>query len=120
MNSHELFKMINQCVEEMDFITARKYMEDNLEVVKAHKHHLQRNSQDLLEFVLNSDGRGLTQTEIKVIQAINDYAIHFNIRSFKLMVKDHAGLVSREDTLTYLNQDARALLESMHIIPSSE
>ncbi|WP_025783958.1 hypothetical protein [Sporosarcina sp. D27] len=120
MNSHELFKMINQCVDELDFITARKYMEDNVDLVKTHKHHLQRNAQDLFEFVLNSDGRRLTQSEVKVIHAINDYAAHFNIRSFKLMVKDHAGLVSREDTLTYLNQDARALLESMHIITSTE
>lgn len=120
MNTHELFKLINQCVDELDFITARKYMEDNRDEVKAHKHHLQRNAQELFEFVLNSDGKRLTQSEIKVIHAINDYAVHFNIRSFKSIVKEHAVLVSREETLTYLNQDARALLESMHIIPSSD
>ncbi|WP_432353122.1 hypothetical protein [Sporosarcina sp. A2] len=120
MNSHDLFRIINQCVNELDYITARRYMEDNMEIIQENRHHLRRNAKELFEFVVNSDERRLTPSEIKVIQAINDYANHFNVRSFKLVVKENAVLMSREDTLTHLNSDARALLESMHIVIPKE
>ncbi|GKV70324.1 hypothetical protein NCCP2716_28220 [Sporosarcina sp. NCCP-2716] len=120
MNPNELVRAVNACVEELDFVTARKYMEDNLDILKTHKHRLQRNAQELLEFVMHSDSKRLTQQEVKIIHALNDHASHFNIRSFKLLVKDHVSLMNREETQTYLNADAKALLSSMQGTHSQE
>ncbi len=113
MNPNDLVRAVNACVDELDFVTARKYIEDNLEILKTHKHRLQPNALELLDFVTHSDGKRLTQREIKIIQAVNDHASHFNIRSFKMLVKDHVVLMHRDETLTYLNADAKALLSSM-------
>ena len=113
MNLHEVVKMINTCVDELDFVTARKYMEDNIDMLNGHRRRLDWNAQELLDFVMTSERDTLTQHEFKIIHAINDYASQFNIRSFKSLVKDHVALVSRPDTFTYLNEDSRALLSGM-------
>ena len=116
MSAYEVCKKVNQCVDDLDFVAARKMMEDHFDMLVENKHRLQRNAKDLFEFVEHSDGKLLTQEEIQLLHAMNRYATSFDIRAFKLMVKEHAGLVSREDTQTYLNEDAKALLESMHVL----
>ena len=116
MNTQELFRAINKCVDELDFVSARKYMEQNIELLKKSKHRLHRNAQELFEFVLNKGDDTLTPTDLNAIHVINSYATNFNIHGLKLIVKDKAALVSRKETLSYLNEDAKALLESMHIV----
>ncbi|WP_153731510.1 hypothetical protein [Sporosarcina obsidiansis] len=116
MNAQELIKVINTCVDELDFISARKYMEENKELLKRSKHRLNRNAQDLLEFVVTKSENQLDPKEIHAIHAINNYASNFDIRALKLIVKDKAALISRKDTLTYLNEDAKAILESMRVV----
>ncbi|WML44351.1 hypothetical protein [Neobacillus sp. PS3-40] len=37
MNFQDLINMINQSVEELDFVTARKYIEQNLDLIKERK-----------------------------------------------------------------------------------
>ena len=122
MNSHELFDVVNKCVDELDFVSARKVMEENRDVLKRSKHRLHQNAQDLFAFVMNrdADNEVLSQKEVNVIQAINKYASSFDIRAFKLMVKDKAALICKKDTLTYLNADAKALLECMHVVCVTE
>ncbi len=116
LNAQELIKVINTCVDELDFISARKYMEENKELLKRSKHRLNRNAQDLLEFVVTKSENQLDPKEIHAIHAINNYASNFDIRALKLIVKDKAALISRKDTLTYLNEDAKAILESMRVV----
>lgn len=113
MNSQELFSMINRCVDEMDYIYARRLMEDNVEVIMESKHRLKGNARELFEFVVSTDGEMITQSDIQVIHVLNTHAAHFDVRSFKWTLKENAVLMSKKDTLTYLNEDAKALLESM-------
>lgn len=116
MNAQELFKAINQCVDELDFISARKYMEQNQTLLQRAHHRLNRNAQELLQFVTDKGGDTLTQKEINTLHALNHYASNFDIRAFKLIVKDQAALISKKASLAYLNQDAKALLESMNAV----
>ncbi|WP_153722880.1 hypothetical protein [Sporosarcina cascadiensis] len=116
MNAQELFKAINQCVDELDFISARKYMEQNKTLLQRGKHRLNRNAQELFQFVTDRGGEQLSQKDINMLHAINRYASNFDIRAFKLIVKDQAPLISRKDSLMYLNDDAKTLLESMNAV----
>ena len=116
VDSRELFKVINKCIDDLDFISARRYMEENIDLLKGNKHRLHRNAQDLLEFVLNENTDPLSQSEINIIHTINDYATNFDIGAIKLIVKDRAALINRRDAFSYLNTDAKALLESMHVL----
>lgn len=113
MNSNELFKLINRCVDEMDFISARRVMEENVEIIMESKHRLQQNARELFEFVVSTDGELLTQKDIQIIHVLNNHAVHFDVRSFKRTMKENAVLISKKDTITYLNEDAKALLESI-------
>ncbi len=116
MNAQELFRTINKFVEELDFVSARKYMEQNIELLKGSKHRLHKNALELFEFVMNKGDDTLTPNDLNAIHVINSYATSFNIRGLKLIVKDKAALVNRKDALSYLNEDAKALLESMNIV----
>ena len=118
MSERELFTTINKCVNELDFVSARKYMEENIELLNRYKHRLQHNAQELFEFVANRDlnSEMLNRKELNIINAINEYAANFNIRGFKLLVKERGALLSKKDTLTYLSEDAKALLESMNAL----
>lgn len=115
MNTEELFRTINKCIDELDFVSARMFMENNIEVVQHRKHRLHTNAQELFEFVMKRDENEslLNPKEIAIIQSINQYASTFDIRAFKLLARDQGPLLSRVDALSYLNSDAKALLSSM-------
>ncbi len=95
-------------------------MEENKELLKGNKHRLHSSAQDLLAFVLNENTDPLSQSEINIIYTINDYATNFDIRALKLIVKDRVALINRRDAFSYLNRDAKALLESMHVLTLRE
>ncbi|REB05520.1 hypothetical protein DVB69_14705 [Sporosarcina sp. BI001-red] len=118
MSEKELFMTINACVDELDFVSARKYMEENIEFLNGHKHRLHHNAQELFDFVSDRDRRSemLNRKEMNIIQAINKYATDFNIRGFKLLIKEGGALLSKKETLDYLNEDAKALLGSMNAL----
>ena len=119
MNRQELLRIINKCIDDFDFVSARKYMEENMELLKENKHHLKRNARELFNFLINNTVVPLNRREMNVIYSINSYASSFNIRSLKILIKDNADLFLREDTVSYLNEDARTILESMQVINKS-
>ena len=122
MNLQELATKINACVEDVDLVAARKYMEENKELLKDNKSLLKRNARELFDFLLNyseSNSKSLSREEVAATNAINLYATRFDIRGLKIAVKNHSELLLREDITPYLNKDARILLESMGAIQKS-
>lgn len=119
MNLQELATKINACVEEVDLVAARKYMEENKELLKDNKSLLKRNARELFDFLINSsetNSKPLSREEVAATNAINLYATRFDIRGLKIAVKNHSELLLREDITPYLNKDARILLEGMGAI----
>jgi len=122
MNLQELATKINACVEDVDLVAARKYMEENKELLKDNKSLLKRNARELFDFLLNSsksNSKPLSREEVAATNAINLYATRFDIRGLKIAVKNHSELLLREDITPYLNKDARILLEGMGAIQKS-
>ena len=122
MNLQELATKINACVEDVDLVAARKYMEENKELLKDNKSLLKRNARELFDFLLNSsetNSKPLSKEEVAATNAINLYATRFDIRGLKIAVKNHSELLLREDIKPYLNKDARILLEGMGAIQKS-
>ncbi|MCM3744090.1 hypothetical protein M3193_08030 [Sporosarcina luteola] len=116
LNQQELFRSINKCIDDFDFVSARRYMEENMELLKENKHHLRRNARELFNFLVNNTADPITRQEMNIIYSINNYASNFNIRGLKIMVKNNIDLVLREKTMPYLNEDAKTILESMQVI----
>lgn len=116
MTENELFRTINQCVEDLDFISARKYMEENVEFIKQHSNHLNRNARGLFDFVVNESENMLDRREMQMIYSINQYATSFDVRGLKLLIKDQAALLSKKEAVALMNEDAKALLEGMRAI----
>lgn len=122
MNLHELATKINACVEDVDLVAARKYMDENKELLKENKSLLKRNARELFDFLMNSsetNSKPLSRDEVAATNAINLYATRFDIRGLKIAAKNHSELLLREDVTPYLNKDARILLEGMGAIQKS-
>lgn len=119
MNLHELVQKINKSVEELDLVSARKYMEENKVVLLANKNLLKRNARELFDFLISSTESGivpLTRDELSATNAINMYATRFDLRGLKVAIKNHSELLLRADVIPYLNTDAKILLEGMGAI----
>jgi hypothetical protein len=119
MQLDELISKINQSVEELDFVTTRVYIEENVQVLNENKNLLKKNARDLLEFIskrLDSGKEPFKRQELAVFNVINNYSLKFDIRGLKMCVKDNMKLLLREDAVYYLNNDAKILLEGMGVI----
>ncbi|MCH1626463.1 hypothetical protein [Fredinandcohnia quinoae] len=119
MKIEDVIAQINKSVEELDFISARKYIEENLEILNEKKIHLKNNARELLDFLTERTEKGyqpMGRRELATINAINTYATKFDVRGLKMLVKDHAQLLLRDDVISYLNTDARIILEGMGAI----
>lgn len=122
MEIQELVNKINQSVENLDLVSARRYIEKNIEQLKENKHYLRRNARELLNFLLDksdTEANPLNRTELNAIFTINTYATRFDVRGLRLSVKNNADLLMREDVKHYLNSDAKILLEGMCAIQVS-
>ncbi|WP_409300074.1 hypothetical protein [Peribacillus sp. SCS-155] len=113
---NDIIGRINESIEELDLVTARKYMEDNLSILNENKRLLNKNARELLDFLSNRTEKPLTRQELASINAINSYASKFDLRGIKLFIKDNAQLFLREDVIHYLNSDAKIILEGMGAI----
>lgn len=115
----EIISKINEAVEQLDFTTARKYIEDNLEIVNQERAFLKSNAREILKFIIekiNSGEKPLSKTEINEIKVINTYASRLDIRGLKLNLKGKEKLLLKDETLNYLNADAKIILEGMGAI----
>lgn len=122
MHVLDLIARINNCVEELDFAQARMYMEENIEILNENRSRLKSNARELLEFLtkrLEAGQQPLTRKDMAVINAVNSYASKFDLRSLKVIIKDHTLLFIRNDIQAYLNTDARIILEGMGAIPKA-
>jgi len=119
MKIQELIQEINKYVEELDFVTARKLIEGNIEVLNSHKLTLNSNARELLKIIteqLESGKDPISRKDMASLIAINSYAANFDMASIKLIVKNNAKLLLRHDVIDYLNKDAKAILEGMGVI----
>ncbi|MBB4825776.1 hypothetical protein HNO89_003012 [Sporosarcina luteola] len=118
MDFRELIQLINDATEKLDLVSARKYIEDNLELLKENKHLLRGNSRALLDLLAENDVqvKPLNRIEMNIIQAINIYASKFDLRGLRISAKNNTDLLLRPDVKYYLNEDAKFLLEGMKAI----
>lgn len=119
MKPEELINQINKFVEQLDFVTARKLIEDNLEILKKYRVSLKSNARELLKIIVERSEAGnnpISRQEMATLLAINSYASKFDVRSLKIIVKDKASLLLRKDVVEYLNNDAKVILEGMGAI----
>lgn len=120
MHLKELILKVNKSADELDFITTRKYIEQNISMLNEHKRYLQSNARELLDFLTdNYDGNlePLTRKDMASLNAINTYASKFDLRSLKFVVKESSKLLLRKDAVQYLNSDARVILQGMGAMP---
>lgn len=119
MKVEDLIKEINKYVEQLDFVSARKLIEGNIEVLNSHKFSLNSNARELLKIIteqLESGKDSISKKDMASLIAINTYAANFDMTSIKLFVKNNAKLLLRHDVIDYLNKDAKAILEGMGVI----
>lgn len=119
MKVDELIQEVNKNVEQLDFVTTRRLIEENIEILSKHKVHLKSNARELLKLLtdrLDAGYEPISRQDMATVIALNSYANQFDIRSLKLIVKDKAKLLLRRDVVEYLNKDARVLLEGMGVI----
>ncbi len=118
-DNKELIFLVNKAVDELDFVSARKYIEENIEFVDSNRARLKSNAREILLFLKNKLDTGekpLTKPELATINAINIYASKFDLRGLKLSIIGKEQLFLKKETLSFLNADAKALLEGMGTI----
>lgn len=119
MNLNDLFHKINESAAELDFVTARTYIEENIEILENNRQHLKNNARDLFDFIksqLNGGINPLGRKELSIINTVNTYATKFDVRGMKFLIKENASLFIRTDIIPYLNADAKILLSGMGAI----
>ncbi|QUG40534.1 hypothetical protein KD050_14675 [Psychrobacillus sp. INOP01] len=123
MDYRDLLKQINNSMEKLDLISARKYIEQNLELVGNYRHLLRSNGRALFDFLRNEKDSGrepLDRREMTILYSINRYASSFDIRGLKLLVNNYPDLLMRQEIQAYLNDDALTLLESLNVIQKNQ
>lgn len=106
-------------MDDLDLVSARKYMEENLDLLNKNKLHLRSNARELLKFIVdNADAETepLNRRDMITIYSINTFASKFDIRGLRFTIKNNMDLLMREDVKHYLNADAKALLKGMSAI----
>lgn len=122
MNINEIINKLNQSIEELDLVSARQYIEQNIEALNANKSLLKNNARVLLDFFTKITETGvqpLNRQELSAIHSINTYAARFDLRGLKLFIKGKENLLLRADASQYLNADAKIILEGMGAIEKS-
>ncbi|CAH0345330.1 hypothetical protein [Bacillus sp. CECT 9360] len=120
MGIKELIAKINKSVDELDLVTTRKYIEENLDVLQANRNLLKGNARELLQILTSNTESGyvpLTRAEMATISTINTYSAKFDVRSIKVTIKGKEQLILRKDFVDQLSADAKIILEGMGAIP---
>ncbi|MDF2067618.1 hypothetical protein [Bacillus sp. Cr_A10] len=122
MDISEIMKKINENMEKMDLVAARRLIEHNLDLINENRHLLRRNARSLFEILHNTESviNTLNRREMNVIYSINAHASNFDIRALKLAIKNNSELLVRRGIKHYLNEDAKTLLAGMNVINADE
>lgn len=119
MDIRELILKINKSVDDLDLVSARIYMEANLDILNDMRSSLNGNARDLLRFLTEIHEKGyrpLSRGDFATISSLNVYASSFDVRSLKTTVANNRDLLLRQDIIEHLNADARYLLKGMGAI----
>lgn len=123
MDINELLRKVNTSIDNLDLITARRVIEDNIDLLNENRHHLKSNARSLLDILKNSTSSEfstLNRSEMNILNSINLSASKFDVRGLKLTIKNNPELFIRKDLMHYLNEDAKTLLIGMNAISSVE
>ncbi|KQL33682.1 hypothetical protein [Psychrobacillus sp. FJAT-21963] len=122
MDISEIMKKINENMDKMDLVAARRLIEHNLDLINENRHLLRRNARSLFEILHNTESviNTLNRREMNVIYSINAHASNFDIRALKLAIKNNSELLVRRGIKHYLNEDAKTLLAGMNVINADE
>ncbi|MBM7692112.1 hypothetical protein JOC77_001539 [Peribacillus deserti] len=116
MTLKDLLSNIQKSVEELDLVQARKYIEENLDILQEKRSLLHGNARELLDILASRKELDLvliTKAEMATLHALNSYSSRFDLRSIKLTIKGKEQLLLRKDIKDYLNSDAKIVLQSM-------
>ncbi|WP_277586745.1 hypothetical protein [Psychrobacillus antarcticus] len=119
MDFQELLKQLNKSIDSLDLVSARKYIEENIEVLTKNRQLLRGNSRamfDLIKQKKDTGEKALSRHEINVIYSINSYATKFDLVGLKLVVNNNPELFINEGIKNYLNADAKTLLQGMNVL----
>lgn len=119
MNLKKILHDIQKSMDKSDLVSARKLIEEHMELLMEHKNLLKRNVRemvDILAAMAETGYRPLNRQELNQIHHINSYASTFDLRGLRLSVEENPELLLRDDVKHYLNSDAKALLEGMSAI----
>ncbi|MGP4038468.1 hypothetical protein ACTWP4_00955 [Gracilibacillus sp. D59] len=119
MKFSEIIKSINHATDNLDLVTSRRYIEENLELLKEKRHLLNHNARELLNFMVKrqeSGYRNLEKRELAAIKAVNSYAEQFDVRGIKLIVKDKPHLFMEKEALNFLTNDSKVILIGMGVL----
>ena len=120
MNIKELLQKIDKSMDDLDLISARRFIEENIDLLSKDRYLLKSNARALLDFLITKTDNPLNRSELNVINSVNIYASKFDVRGLKMLIKSHTELLMREDIKHYLNADAKVILEGMNAIHSEE
>ncbi|TQR21036.1 hypothetical protein FG384_05425 [Psychrobacillus vulpis] len=123
MDMSELVKKVNASMDNLDLISARRLIEENIDLINENRHHLRSNARSMFDIVKNNTEsviNTLNRKEMNVIYSINAYATKFDIRGLKLSIKNNPELLVRKDIQHYLNEDAKTILTGMKVISINE
>lgn len=123
MDVKELIAKINKSVDELDFVTSRVYIEENIAVLKDNQVRLNSNARELYKFLASRIEAGIqpiSRQDMAIIHAINSCATKFDLRGIKIIIKDKAQLLLRQDIIDYFNADAKIILEGMGAISTKK
>lgn len=119
MDFQELLKQLDKSIGSLDLVSARKYIEENLDILTKNRQLLRGNSRamfDLIKQKIDSGEKPLSRHEMTVIYSINTYATKFDLAGLKLVVNNNPELFMNEEIKQYLNADAKTLLQSMKVL----
>lgn len=123
MDFRDLLKQLNKSIDNLDLVSARKYIEENIDILTKNRQLLQGNSRamfDLIKQKKDLDIKPLSRHEMAVIYSINNYATKFDLTGLKLVVNNNPELFVNEEIIQYLNADAKTLLQGMKVLHKNE
>lgn len=123
MDFQELLKQLNKSMDRLDLVSARKYIEENIDILTKNRQLLHGNSRAMFDLIKHKKDTGekpLSRHEMTVIHSINTYATKFDLTGLKLVVNNNAELFVNEEIKQYLNEDAKTLLQGMNVLPKTE
>lgn len=123
MDFRDLLKQLNKSIDNLDLVSARKYIEENIDILTKNRQLLQGNSRAMFDLIKQKKDLGikpLSRHEMAVIYSINNYATKFDLTGLKLVVNNNPELFVNEEIIQYLNADAKTLLQGMKVLNKNE